>query len=170
MLNLDKYLIKLFEQEKMSWRPRGGPNRKPAPVAAYELIYGKRAPAGMRGRYPGNYDEKKWKGMFVDVHLKDKWLNDLNNIKEIEMRSSCEGHDKNWVTFIGFRITTNKESSKKYLEKVKKNLNKGITKCMYEIGQQGRPRFIVAAKLWYGQPGWEKWWSTLASRVKQAVK
>ena len=172
MINLDKYLTKLFEQDRfgMGMGARGGPDRKPSPVAAYELAYGKRAPGGMRGRYPGVHSERKWNGIIVDFHLKNKWLNDLSRIKEIEIRASCEGHEEDWISFIGFRITTNKESDKNYLEKVKRSLNKGITKCNYEIGQQGRPRFIVAAKLWYDQPGWEQWWNTLASRVQRAVR
>ena len=169
---INKYLNWLHENTNF-WKggqKRGGPNRKPSPVAAFELVYGKKPPSGMRGMDPGQSDHKIWKDISIDAHIEDKWLNDLSNIKQIEMRASCEGHDKQWITFIVFRVMPNKDKDIKYLEKIKKFLNQGKTKCGYEIGQQGRPRFIVTAKLWYGQPGWEKFWSTLATRVQQAVR
>ena len=169
---ITKYLKQLQENTNY-WKgggQRGGPNRKPSPVAAFELVYGKKPPSNMRGQYPGQSEHKNWNSISIDSHIEDKWLNDLSNIKQIEMRASCEGHDKQWITFIVFRVMPNKDKDIKYLEKIKKFLNQGKTKCGYEIGQQGRPRFIVTAKLWYGQPGWEKFWSTLATRVQQAVR
>lgn len=175
----DSYLEQLKEYTELFRRGigqndgqgmRGSSDRKPSPVAAYELVYGTSAPMGMRGQYPGQIEYKTWNGMNVDIHLEDKWLNDLNSIKEIEMRASCEGHDKQWISFIVFRVMPNKDSDTEYLDKIQSTLNQGITKCGYQAGQQGRPRFVVAVKLWYGQPGWEKWWSTLAYRVKGAVK
>ena len=98
---------------------RGSSLRKPSPTFAYELVYGK-SPAGFRrGRFPGKYESKIWNGISVDSHLKDEWLDGLNSIKEIEMRGSCEGHTKEWITFITFRITNkSKESDEKYLDKI----------------------------------------------------
>ena len=187
MNKIQKYLNSLFEYTELNrmgigqgqrggmggqgsgFGQRGGAGRKPSPVAAYELVYGKLPPFGMRGQYPGQSDHKVWNNLYVDAHLENKWLNDLSSIKEIEMRASCEGHDKNWVSFIVFRVMPDRDNDIKYLDKIKNFLNRGITKCNYEIGQQGRPRIIVAAKLWYGQPGWKIWWSTLSSKVKKAV-
>ncbi len=168
---ISKYL-KWLQENTNFWKggQRGGLDRVPSPVAAFELIYGKKAPSGMRGMYPGKSEHKTWNGISIDAHIEDKWLNDLNNIKQIEMRASCEGHDKQWVTFIVFRVMPNKDNDIKYLDKIKKSLNQGVTKCDYKIGQQGRPRFIVTTKLWYGQPGWGKWWTTLATRVKKATR
>jgi len=178
-MKIDNYLKKLIEYTELYRMgigqgkgngQRGSSDRIPSPVAAYELVYGKKAPSGMRGQYPGNIEHKTWKGFNIDAHIEDKWLNDLSSIKEIEMRASCEGHDKDWVSFIVFRVMPNKDNDIKYLDKIKNSLNHGITKCEYKIGQQGRPRFIVASKLWYGQPGWEKWWNTLSFKVKSAVR
>ena len=168
---IDLYLNKLQEHTELyRMGQRGSSGRKPSPVAAYELVYGKSAPSNMRGQYPGTIEYKNWNGFNIDIHLEDKWLNDLSSIKEIEMRASCEGHDKDWISFIVFRVMPNKDNNTEYLNSIKNSLNKGITKCDYEIGQQGRPRFIVAAKLWYGQPNWEKWWITLTPRIKKAVR
>ena len=175
---LKEYLYNLWSENTNFWKgsgqgigmgQRGSRDRKPSPVAAYELVYGKKAPMGMRGMYPGKSEHKNWNGISIDAHIEDKWLNDLSNIKNIEMRASCEGHDKQWITFIAFRVLPNKEKDSNYLEKVKSYLNQGISKCTFEIGQQGRPRFIVAAKTWYGQPTWKKFWVTLATRIKTAT-
>lgn len=172
---INKYL-KWLQENTNFWKAgqgmgqRGGSDRKPSPVAAFELVYGKKPPSNMRGMYPGKSEHKNWNGISIDSHIEDKWLNDLNKIKQIEMRASCEGHEKQWVTFIAFRVMPNKDKDIKYLDNIKSILNQGVIKCGYEIGQQGRPRFIVTAKLWYGQPGWEKFWSTLATRVQQAVR
>lgn len=38
------------------------------------------------------HDKKIWKGMVVDRSLKDKWLDDLNSIKNVVIRGTCGGH------------------------------------------------------------------------------
>lgn len=142
-----------------------------APCAAYETVYGKKCPH-TRGRNVGVHKTNIWKGIEVDEHLKNKWLDDLSNIKEIEVRSSCEGHGPDWVSFIIFRLTDeSKESNKSILNKIIYNLEASdkITKSAWSLGMQGRPRIVVAAKTWYGQPDWENWWSTLVTRIKRAL-
>jgi len=143
-----------------------------APCAAYETVYGEKCPH-RRGQYPGKHYTKTWQGILVDGNLKRKWLSDLANIKQIEMRSSCEGHEENWVSFIIFRLNNPKlESNKRYLTRLILNLEKSdkITKASWSIGRgEGRPRIVVAAPIWVGQPDWEQWWSTLALRVKRSL-
>ena len=135
--------------------------------AAYEAVYEKKCPHD-RGRYFKSHKTKEWDGMIVDGHLKDKWLDELKSIKEIEVRASCEGHGDDWVTYISFRLT-GKPIPPKMIEK-KLEASDKITKVSGHKGRGGQVRFIVAAALWYGEPGWEKWWKTLASRIKAVVK
>ena len=137
-----------------------------APCAAYEAVYEKKCPH-KSGRFPGQHKQKTWNGILVDEHLKNKWLNDLNNIKGIEIRSSCEGHNKDWLTFIIFRFTNNKSKDPKIIESKLESDN--ITKSSAHIGQAGKLRIVVAAKLWYGQAGWEKWWNTLTNKIKELL-
>ena len=85
-----------------------------APCAAFETVYGKKCPH-KRGRYEKPHKQKKWNDIMVDGHLKDKWLNDLSKIKEIEIRSSCEGHESTWVTYIIFRLNDKSKENKPYL-------------------------------------------------------
>jgi len=144
-----------------------GPGKKNAPCFAYETVYNKPCPQSRYGRYPGKVKEKPWGEYYVDEHLDDKWLKELNSINKIEIRSMCEGHDKDWVSYIIFRIK--KEPDDDEANKIIKRLNKGITKAAYNIGNMGRRRFIVTAKLWYGQPDWEHWWDTLADHIKKNI-
>lgn len=158
-----KYLTEGFSDRNKS-------RRVPSPVAAYEIMYNKPAPSGMTGQYPNDHKTKNWNGMNIDGHLRDKWINELNSIKQIEVRATCEGHNEQWLSYVAFRVLPNKESDSKYLEKIKKFLNVGITKCDYQLGQQGRPRFIVVGKTWYKHSAWKLWWSTISKRIQEAVR
>jgi len=139
-----------------------------APCAAYETVYGKKCPHIM-GRYPKSHKTQLWNGILVDGNLNKKWLHDLNQIKQIEMRSSCEGHDENWLSYIIFRLRDSNLEKKPYLDQLVSKIEKtdSITKSAWVIGKQGRPRIVVAAKTWFGQPDWKNWWDSLASRIKQ---
>jgi hypothetical protein len=134
------------------------------------LIYGKLPPGNRSGKYPGKHDIKKWNNIPVDAHIEDKWLDDLNSIKTIEMRASCEGHNKDWVTYIAFRIDPKHDKDGIYHSKIIEQLKKDGLIAGFYSGNKDRVRFVVAAKLWYGQPGWKEWWSGLSSKIKRAVK
>jgi len=169
MKKVKKYLKELQKNKEMG---KGGRKRKPSPTFAYELVYDKPVPGGWRsGKYPKPHKIKIWNGISVDYNLEDKWLNDLNNIKTIEMRGSCEGHSKDWVSYIAFRINPKHDEDGLYLDKIIKGLSSDQnTFCGWDIGTQGRPRFVCAAKLWYGQKGWDKWWKTLAIRINKNIR
>ncbi len=160
---LNKYLSRLTERKVISKSAN-------APCVAYELVYGKKCPH-KRGKNP-SHGQKLWNNFYVDENLDNKWLIDLNNIKEIEMRSSCEGHDKNWIAFVIFRLRNKSiEKNKNKLQQIIINIESSdrLTKCAYDIGRQRRPRIIVAAPIWFKQPLWEEWWSTLALRIKKSL-
>lgn len=140
-----------------------------APCAAYETVYGKKCP-NRPGRYMKPHETKMWKGIDVDGHLEEKWLEDLSNIKGIEIRSSCEGHEKDWVAFVIFRFLNKNKDRDNILIKSKLEASDKITKVGADIGNGGFMRYVVAAPTWYGQPDWEKWWSTLAKRIKGSIK
>ena len=142
-----------------------------APCAAYETVYEKKCP--MRRGMDPSHEKKMWNGIYVDAHLEDKWLNDLKSIKGIEIRSSCEGHDKNWVAFVIFRFLNPKiEKNENIVNRIISNLESSdkITKASGFKGRQGRVRFVVAAPTWYGHKNWNLWWSSLANRIKQSIK
>jgi len=174
MTTIGEYLKYVQEKKDKREIGKGGVKTKPSPTFAYELVYGKSVPGGWRtGRYPGPHKTRKWKGLDVDTHLENKWLNDLNKITGVEIRGTCEGHDKDWVTYIAFRIDLKFDKDKRKLNDVINKLNKDKnTKAGWDIGTKKRPRFVCASPLYYKCPKhneWIKWWSTIASRISKSV-
>jgi hypothetical protein len=171
---VDYYLSYLQDQHYIRG-PR--PGKKPAPTFAWELIHGKEYPGWRSGRAP-DAEEKLYKGYYVDKHLKDKWLHDINRIKNVEIRSSCEGHGPpgemklDWPTYVGFRLASIIETIDK-VKRVVKELNRDKnTRAGWDIGMAKRPRIICAAPLYYKcakHNEWVRWWDTLASRINKAV-
>jgi len=134
-----------------------------SPSFAYRAVYG-------RDKFiPGRVDspKKTWRGMNdVDAHLKDSWLNSLADIPKIELRASCEGHDPEHPAYIIFRLKQNQEYSRALVDKF--NAMPGL-KSLTDKGMEGQNRIVVAGKVWYGQPEWESWWSSLAEKIKTAL-
>lgn len=167
--------IENFLQETTYWlKGKGdrfsGTGKKNAPTFAWETIHGKPFPGRRPGRAPGTVD-REWNGIMVDELLKDEWLLALNNIKEIEMRSSCQGHPPKgeWPSFVIFRFNT-KIDHNKFIKAISDGR---YTFCKIEVGQGGLPRCCVATPLFAKGPNhtlWEKWWSTLADRIKVAIR
>ena len=168
---INKYLTEI--QNKSDFK-RGKLGRIPSPTFAYELTHGKKLIGWRGGKFPGHSESKIWSGIEIDKPLKDKWLNDLNNIPNLEVRGSCSGHAEDWPSFIAFRITDkNIESDKKKLDQIVKYMNKfKNTYCGYDIGVQGRPRFVCAINSYYSEDNlieWTNWWNKLAKRLNQAI-
>lgn len=150
-----------------------GFGKKPSPTFAWELVYGKKFSGWRQGRCPLPHKTKIWKGISVDKDLNNKWLDDLSKIPNVEIRGSCGGHSKDWVTYVAFRLDPKYDKNKKFLDKVAKTLSKDKnTFCGWDTGMEKRPRFVCAAPLWIGcdkMGEWKKWWSTLASRINKVV-
>lgn len=137
-----------------------------SPTFAYIAVYGKEPDFWLRGRT--NEPKKIWRGIEVDATFKDKWLDELNSIPQIEVRASDAGKNSVRVAFIVFRMKDPKDDVK--AKKVSKILDKMpdiYSKC--DIGAQNRPRVVVAGKTWYGQPDWERWWDSLAGKIRYAL-
>jgi len=151
-------------------QPRYNNSRKNAPTFAYEAVYGELPDTTLSSRI--NYPHKNCSipniGVIqIDKDINCQWLRNLNKIKNIETRSSCGGHGKDRPTFIVFRMIPKLDS---YADEVSNKLNK--IKGLYsisEIGQQGRPRIIVAGKTWIGQKDWRYWWEHIVQHIKKAV-
>ncbi|MBA7496405.1 hypothetical protein ES702_07013 [subsurface metagenome] len=149
-------------------RGRGGQRRSwNSPTFAHIATWGTEPDHWIPGR-TGD-PEKEWKrGIMIDEHLKPEVFDELEKIKEIEVRSSCEGHSKERVSYIVFRL---KPKFDKYAKKVSAALDKldGVY-SKSDIGTENRPRIVCAGRTWFGQKSWEKWWNELPSKVASAVK
>ena len=145
-------------------RGRGfGSERINAPTMAYKTVYGKFPEEPLRGRTAS--PKKEWKGLWVDEHLKEEWLEKLNSL-DVEIRSTEEGKDKVRVAFVIFRMPEGKDNLHKKLEKNLKN-EKDLH-VSSNIGTGGRPRICVAKDIKYRDKGWEKWWSSLPEKIERA--
>lgn len=141
-------------------------NRINAPQMAYTAVYNKEPPF-----LPGRIftETKIWNNISVDAHLKDEWLNSLNSIEGIEIRSSCEGHNKDRPTFIIFRPYNQNEN---YISNVVTKLNKfPNTFAIYNIGNGGFFRICVASNTWYSNNNkkWLIWWNNISKYIKSSL-
>lgn len=138
-----------------------------SPIFAYHAVYGKFPDPPLTGRT--NMPKRMWNGVEVDKHLKDKWLEELNSIPEIEIRSSDEGKSKERVAYIVFRMRDPKDDCK--IQNISEKLNE--IEGLYSeinIGKEKRLRAVVAGKVKYGDENWEKWWSNLAGKIKGVIR
>ena len=132
-----------------------------SPTLAHLAVYGETKE--LQGR--SDHKQQECDGIEVDEHLKCEWIKELNTIPEIEMRASCEGHDKDRISYVVFRLKNKDASGVVQTEMNKLN---GIHSLM-NVGNQGEPRIVVAGKTFYGESDWEGWWSSLAGKIKEVV-
>lgn len=137
-----------------------------SPTLAYIAVYGKEPKEALRGRTDS--PKKTWNNLSVDANLKDKWLEELNNIDGVEIRATDEGKDETRVAFVVFRLTKNE--SEENAKKVSSKLNsKPNVYSLVDIGIENRPRIVVAGKTWIGKSDWESWWNNIPKYIKEAV-
>ena len=135
-----------------------------SPTFAYEAVYGKLPEEPLAGRTDS--PKKSWKGLEVDKHIKDGWLEQLNSIERIEIRSTDEGKSKERVAFVVFRMRDLREDNEAEAMSEKLDGMEGLH-SLCDTGAAGRPRVVVAGKVIYGQSGWEEWWDGLAGKIKE---
>jgi len=143
--------------------------KKNAPTFAWETVHGKEHPTGKKG-YAPDTKERNWNGHMIDELLKDEWLQQLNGMKEIEMRASCQGHkpDGEWPSFVIFRPVKNFNLDR-FISKI---ADGKYTFAAYDKGNKGQTRICVATPLYAKGPKhklWEKWWATLTVRIKKSI-
>ncbi|MFW5977331.1 MAG: hypothetical protein ACOCQQ_02365 [Candidatus Nanoarchaeia archaeon] len=149
------------EFDGISYKKRG--YKINAPTLAYMTVYGKKPDHALRGRTSS--EKKIWNGIDVDIHLKDEWLEELNNLP-VEIKSTDEGKSKERVAFVIFRMPQGEdELYKKMQQHLKEEENIYVSS---DIGMQNRPRICVAKDIIVGENKWEDWWSLLATKIKRA--
>jgi len=138
-----------------------------SPTFAYMTVHGKEPKEFLRGRTDS--PKKMWRNNDVDKSLKDKWLEDLNGIKEIEIRSTDAGKSAERIAFVVIRFKDEKNDPKAKSLSAKIAKEDGIFSGS-DIGMGGRPRICVAGKIWEGQSGWEGWWGSLTGKIERNVE
>jgi len=159
-------VIENYLQERVSPNVPGKIN---APTFAYICLHGKKPSPSLSGRSAA-HPEKIWKGIGVDKKIPTKALNNLDKIKQIELRSSCQGDSDKHPTFLIFRLKNLKTTDTK---KLVNKLNKvSDIKCCWGIGNEGEPRIIITSDLWYDKDSKEfiKWWLELPKKISKGVR
>jgi len=152
-------------------RGRGGQRRSwNSPTFAHLTAWGELPKKFLTGRTDA--PKKIWHGFDVDANFKDKWLEDLNSIPNLEIRSSDTGKSKERVAFVVIRFADKKNDNK--AKELVKQLNKqeGIY-AKTDVGTEGRNRICVAGKIWYSkekEKTWTEWWDSLVEKIKDSVE
>ena len=155
-----KHFLKGYTDKQAEIRPASN-----APTFAYRTVYGKDPEYRISGQ--SGAPKRLWRNVPVDEHMKDEVLERLNDIPDIEGRSSEEGKSEDRPAFFIFRMADSGEDDK--AEEIARNLRKQGIISRAETGSGGRPRIIAAQDRKYGDPGWEEWWDTLPDHIKRAV-
>ena len=160
-----KILNEFLLQERVpSWTP----GKINAPTFAYKCYYGKFPEPPISGR-EASHPQMMYRGIGIDKHIPKKALDDLNSISEIELRSSCEGDSERHLTFLIFRPL---DRNKRTADRITKNLNKfKDLKACWNVGNEGLPRIIITAGLWYDKDPsmFKRWWLELPIKVKRSL-
>jgi hypothetical protein len=143
-----------------------------SPQFAYRIIYNK-VNRSLTGILYNSFrkliildDSQK---IYVDENLKDSWIKRLNNIKNIIIRSTCEGHDSKHISHIIFR--PNIQNIEYIKDKVKLLNALPDTNSKYDIGNGGLYRIGIATRNWFRKNAnnskWEKWWDNSINSLEQ---
>ncbi len=141
-------------------------NKINAPTFIYKILYKQYPRFPLRGRAV-NHPSKLINDIPIDKNIPTNVMKELFNIHAIEMRSSCEGQDKEHPSFIIFRPTNQTPA---YVKDIITKLNKNEDiKAEAEKGNQGFYRIGVTFHTWYGHKGNRLWWNTLPNKIKKSI-
>jgi hypothetical protein len=137
-----------------------------APEFAYFCLTGKIL--RLRGRR--NHPEKIIDGIVIDKDIPTEAIQELNRMKEIEVRASCQG-DEECPTFLIFRLV-GKFDYYDYNKKIVNCINQKlkIGKCCMGYGRQGFVRICVTADRNELKSKFNLWWKELPKIISSCVK
>ena len=135
-----------------------------APTLAYEIAHGKKPKTPIRGM--SFSPKKQWKGIYVDADFKDKWLEDINSIPYISIRSTEVGKSALRPAHIAFTFADPKLN--KYASQLVQKLHQLGVKAKVATGQCGA-RIIIAEPVWKGKKGWTTFWNTIGDKIRLAL-
>ena len=145
------------------------PNRVNAPTFIHKII-NPDSNMFLPGR-GANHAQKNISGVPIDKDIPEDSFNKLNGMKQIELRSSCQGGDEDHPTFLIFRSKSNPND-----ESIAKSITDRINNAKnnlvadYNLGNDNKYRIGVTSKnVWSGQPGYDEFWNDLPDTIKNAV-
>jgi len=158
-------MLSFSDQQAM----RNFKNRVNAPTFIHRII-NKDSNSFLPGRV--NHPEKIVNNIPIDKEIPEDSFNKLNKIKQIELRSSCQGENSDRPTFIIFRLKDNSNDEEKVKQIVSK-INKSPNNLLagYDLGNDNQYRIGVTAKdVWAGRPGYINFWNQLPETIQNSLK
>lgn len=139
-----------------------------APEFIYWVVYGEYPEYRLPGRGT-DHPEQMIEGITIDKAIPVTAIKELNEIKEIEPRSSCQGESKMRPTFLIIRMP--KFNEKKIDVFCREMRRFDETYCNYDVGNQEQIRIGIAALLWpeKDRKAFEKWWLQLPDRIEDVL-
>ncbi len=141
-----------------------------APEFIYSILHNTNSPPNIKGRTI-SHPEKIINSISIDKAIPNKAFKDLQLIKQIETRSSCQGSDSIIKpTFLIFRFKEDKPESyiKSFCEKLK-DINYLVG---YNLGSEDKYRIGVTSALFYSsdnQAIFDQWWLDLPNRIRKII-
>lgn len=114
-----------------------------------------------------NHKSRLINGIEIDLKIPEKEMKTLMSIKNIEMRSSCEGSEKHGPFFI-FRFADEKD--KNYINSFCDYMmhNDKTIICKFGIGRSGEYRIIVTGNFLkdsVSKSEYDNWWKNSTKKV-----
>lgn len=140
--------------------------KKNASTFAYEILYNKPATNIITPPFP-RHSTKNIGGIDVDAGIPTVAIKDLNKIKNIQIRATCQGSDSNHPTYVIFRTENQTEP---FVNDVVRYINNVAPfKAKAEKGNNGYFRIGVTAMSWYGRKNFQKFWELISQTIDNAV-
>lgn len=138
-----------------------------APTFIYKIAHDKNPDTFISGRI--NHPKKYINGIDIDKYIPTNSIKKLNNIPEIEMRSSCQGESSDRPAFIIFRLVDKNINLNRFI----KNLNTfEDIKVGHGVGNGGFVRIgITNPDVYYGIDLniYNKWWNELPIKIIKSL-
>lgn len=152
--------------------PSGYEDSANAFIYAYAGVYGRVPPKGFLP-YTSDGETDVFEGIEKDIHLQNEWIKALNSIPNIQILSTCEGHENIILTHIIFTVINNDlnlDNIYDRLQKIPETL-RGTKAVALEtsIGIC----FCISIYNWYRSTGqnikWTNWWTNIIPYIYIAV-
>jgi hypothetical protein len=145
-----------------------------APEFIYSILHNTNNPSRIRGRTL-SHPEKIINSISIDKAIPNKAFKDLQKIKQIETRASCQGTDDTIKpTFLIFRFKEDKPESyiKSFCKKLEDISLDPPYLVGYNLGSENKYRIGVTSNIFYSpdnQAKFDQWWLELPNRIKKAL-
>jgi len=117
-----------------------------------------------------NHSTKNINGIPIDEGIPTNVMSELNKIKGIQLRSSCQGENPDHPTFLIFRLIQ-KNNTESVVKQVVDNINSNTGVIAgYDLGNDNQYRIgITSRNMYYGKSGFKEFWNNLPNIIETSI-